>query len=261
MSDLPHALANEKILFDKVNGKTLAVFLDYDGTLTPIVDRPELAILPKATQKTLSDLSKEITVAIISGRARENVESLVNIPNLIYAGAHGFDIKGPSISMIPAEVEPLIPVVQKAYQRLKDETSDIEGCLIEDKKFALAAHYRLVDPSEVPRLESMVDSIATEEAGLRKTTGKMVFELRAKIPWDKGKALLYLLKALHQDGSNVIPFYFGDDDTDEDAFRVLAGKGIGILVSETNRHTQAEYFLKNPIEVNIFLEKLLSWIK
>ena len=62
------------------------------------------------------------------------------------------------------------------------------------------------------------------------TPGKMVYELQPKLDWDKGRAVLYLIDALGLDGDDVVPLYLGDDITDEDAFRALAGRGIGIFV-------------------------------
>lgn len=256
MTSLPSALAEKENIKSQLADKKPAVFLDYDGTLTPIVAKPELAVLSEKMRSIVQDLSKRCVVGIISGRKREDVESLVQIPGLYYAGSHGFDIKGPDLAMTPQEVLPLLPIIERVSNQLTEMTKDIEGCLIENKKYAIAIHFRLVDPKHLDRIEKLVDAFAEQEEGLRKTTGKMIFELRANIPWDKGKALLHLLQALHLKGPEVIPFYLGDDDTDEDAFAVLQDKGFGILVSETPQNSAAKYSLKDAKEVESFLENL-----
>ena len=91
---LPLGLEHRRDIFCQIDGKSVVVFLDYDGTLTPIVDRPELATLPEHTRETLRELAKHCTVGIISGRDRVNVQQMVNVDSLIYAGSHGFDISG-----------------------------------------------------------------------------------------------------------------------------------------------------------------------
>jgi len=253
MKILPSAIQSKGEIKYQLAQRQAAVFLDYDGTLTPIVARPELAVLSQEMREVLQELAKKYTVGIISGRGREDVERLVQIPGLYFAGSHGFDIKGPGIAMTPPEVDTLLPILQKAYLNLKKETQGIEGCLIENKKYSLAIHYRLTAPKAVPQIEAMVDAIARQEPGLKKTTGKKVFELRANIPWDKGKALDYFLQALKLTGPQVLPFYLGDDDTDEDAFAALQNKGMGILVSEEPRESLAKYSLRNVTEVQNFL--------
>lgn len=234
------------------------MFLDYDGTLTPIVARPDLAVLSEEMRQVIGELSRRCPVAILSGRRREEVEAMVKIPDLYFAGSHGFDIRGPGITMTPEEVLPFVPLLARAYRTLKQSTQGICGSLVEDKKFAIAVHYRLVDPQEVPRMESMVDKIVGAEPLFRKTGGKKIFEIRPNLPWDKGKALLYLLKILKLDHPKVLPIYLGDDETDEDAFRVLVGRGLGIRVGRENQKTEASYSLANVPEVKIFLQYLLK---
>ena len=101
------------------SGKKIVFFLDYDGTLTPIVSRPELAVISRQMQDTVKKLSQKYTTAIVSGRMREDVQKLVDIPGLIYAGSHGFDIKGPQVSMVQPQAKETIPLVSKIIERLK----------------------------------------------------------------------------------------------------------------------------------------------
>jgi trehalose-phosphatase len=141
---------------------------------------------------------------------------------------------------------------------LKPDLEPIDGTLIEEKRFSLAVHYRLAEEADVPQISAAVDRAVALDMRLRKAHGKKLFEIRPDIDWDKGKALLFLLDALGLDGPDVVPFYIGDDVTDEDAFAVLAGCGIGILVSDTPRATDATYWVQAPWEVYALLERLLE---
>ncbi|MEE9219877.1 MAG: trehalose-phosphatase, partial [Acidobacteriota bacterium] len=94
--NLPSALAERDQIALRLRGRRPAVFLDYDGTLTPIVSRPELATLPAAMREVLKEVAARVPVAIVSGRDRRDVEALVGLEGLIYAGSHGFDITGPN---------------------------------------------------------------------------------------------------------------------------------------------------------------------
>ncbi|MEE8265977.1 MAG: trehalose-phosphatase, partial [Acidiferrobacterales bacterium] len=93
---------------------------------------------------------------------------------------------------------------------------------------------------------------------LQKRDGKKVFEVRPKMDWDKGKAVLWLLQVLHLDGPDVLPIYVGDDSTDEDAFRALKGRGLGVLVSDTVRESAADYSLRDTGQTKQFLEMLTT---
>ncbi|HPQ60754.1 MAG TPA: trehalose-phosphatase, partial [Syntrophales bacterium] len=128
--------------------------------------------------------------------------------------------------------------------------------LVERKKFSIAVHYRKVRQEEVPQVEDRVDRVLEQSSGLRKSFGKKVFELQPEIDWNKGKALFWVLDALDLDGPDVLPFYIGDDTTDEDAFRAIEDRGIGIVVMNRPRPTRARYALKDPDAVGRFLESL-----
>jgi len=239
--------------------KSIVVFLDYDGTLTPIVDTPDKAILSPQTRDVLIELSKKCVVGIISGRDMKNVKTLVGIDSLIYAGSHGFEITGPrEFKESSSKGIAFLPALDQAQKVLEEAISQIKGVLVERKKFAIAVHYRLADPADVPEIEHAVDKVNSLHQDLRKAYGKKVFELQPNIDWHKGKALLYLLEALGLDKENVLSLYIGDDVTDEDAFRALENKGIGIVVWDTPFPTAAKYSLKNTDEVRAFLSLLIQ---
>jgi alpha,alpha-trehalase len=105
-------------------------------------------------------------------------------------------------------------------------------------------------------LESAVDRALRQHPDLRDLPGKKVHDLQPRIEWDKGKALLHLLKTLGLDQPDVLPIYIGDDITDEDAFSALAERGIGIVVRDEPRTTAASLALENPGDVHRFLAAL-----
>ncbi|MGA8165506.1 MAG: trehalose-phosphatase [Waddliaceae bacterium] len=238
--------------------KQLAIFLDYDGTLTPIVSHADLAVLSGGMRQTLLRLKEKHIVSIISGRDREDVEKKVGIQGIFYAGSHGFDIAGPGgIHYEIDEGKKCLPLLEGAEHQLREDISPIEGAWVERKKFSVAIHYRQIKAERESDIKKIVDRVHQRFSKLRITHGKKVFELQPDIPWNKGKAILWLMKLYQCDEENFLPFYFGDDTTDEDGFRALMDHGIGIAVQTEPKPTAAKYRLRNPSEVQQFLEKLL----
>jgi alpha,alpha-trehalase len=257
-SEIPSALEHVEELIQQKNGRRMAVFLDYDGTLTPIVDRPEAAVLSEKMRETIDGLARHCSVAIVSGRDRADVQELVGLNTVVYAGSHGFDIEGTeNLHLQHEEGRKSQPALRAAADALEEQLSPIAGVRIERKAFAVAIHFRLVKESRVPDIKQMVEAVAKQHPELRITGGKKIFELRPDLDWDKGKAVLWLLQALHLE-HNTLPLYIGDDETDEDAFVALKERGIGILVSDNLQRTEARYGLCDPQEVQMFLARVLA---
>jgi alpha,alpha-trehalase len=196
-------------------------------------------------------------VAVVSGRARAEVEGLVGLGGIVYAGCHGFDIAGPGI-VAPrhAEAERMVPLLAQLAGALSERVGRIEGVLVENKVYALAVHTRLVAREREDEVRAAVAGAAARHPELRLTGGKKVIELRPRVEWDKGRAVLWLIDALRLDRPEVASIYLGDDLTDEDAFAALAGRGVGIVVGSDPRPTRARYALADPREVLRFLEAL-----
>jgi trehalose 6-phosphate phosphatase len=264
IEDLPHPLEDGDRLVRDLAGRRPAVFLDYDGTLTPIVDRPEDAIISQSMREAVRRLARRSPVCVVSGRDRRVVQELMGVDELIVAGSHGFDIWSPKGGKIERdEGEGFASLLREVEERLREEFGEIEGILIEPKKSSVAAHYRLVTPDDRPTVKRVVDEILAEHPDeLKVTPGKMVYEIQPNVNWDKGKAVLYLLRALGLDRDDIMPMYLGDDITDEHAFQALATRGIGIFVGRaddpevTGRTIAAHYVLRDVPEVERFLDTL-----
>lgn len=233
-----------------IGNKTPVIFLDYDGTLTPIVDTPDKAIIGEEMRALVQDLAKRRMVSIVSGRATHDVSVKVKIDNIFYAGSHGFEIISPDGEVtINKEAREVRNIIEEAYAELKQALAHIPGALVEDVKYTISAHYRLVDDNDVKEFTDIVDQIVEKYSVLRKTSGKKVFELRPKIEWDKGKAVNWILDIVEFNSDESVAIYVGDDTTDEDAFKVLTKKGLGILVADPLRDSAAQYRVKDVEEV------------
>ncbi|MGI9521967.1 MAG: trehalose-phosphatase [Hyphomicrobiaceae bacterium] len=259
---LPSALDNFSLVTERLSGKRTIVFLDYDGTLTPIVARPELAILDCAMRETLRRLADLCPVVVISGRDRSDVARLIGIETITYAGAHGLDIAGRGVSHLEiTRGDELTSSVRRAVEFLNAHLSSVDGVLIEDKTYTVAVHYRLVNPDKIEVVERAVADVLKTEPLLRRMSGKKVFELRPTVAWDKGKAVLWLLDKLGLTGPSTIPIYLGDDVTDYDALQAVNHIGIGVLVGTSMQPTCARYHLNNPEDVGIFLKLLCQFLE
>lgn len=119
---LPSALESIEDIFNHAKSKLIAVFLDYDGTLTPIVETPDKAIMAEDMRQTVINLSRHCTVGIISGRDLKDVQDKVKIDSIVYAGSHGFDIAGPEgLQMENQKGREFLPVLDEAEKELLQE--------------------------------------------------------------------------------------------------------------------------------------------
>ncbi len=256
---LPLALDHKDQIIARLQEREVAIFLDYDGTLTPIVARPELAVLTDNMRSTLRNLAAVCPTAIISGRALSNVKDLVKIDELYYAGNHGFEIEGPHDEKILYDKgKEFVAAVKDACKRIEQQIANIDGAFVENKTYSLSVHYRLAAPESIAKIERIVDEQIKNFPNLQKHEGKKVFELRPNIDWNKGKAVLWMLQVLHLDNPEIFPIYIGDDRTDEDAFRSIKNKGLSILVSDIRQDSTADYALRNTKETGRFLLMLTT---
>jgi trehalose 6-phosphate phosphatase len=256
MSELPDGLA----ALDVAAERQPAVFYDFDGTLSEIVEDPASARLSDGSADALTALCAQCPVAILSGRDLADVRERIGLPGLWYAGSHGFELTGPDGAHHQnAEAAESIPVLAEAAAELADQLARIPGVVVEHKRFGVAVHYRNAARDRVGEVAAAVRS-AGQRTALRVTTGREVIELRPDVDWDKGKTMRWVLDYIADDrGSSLLPIYLGDDITDEDAFDAVHDDGVAILVrhnDDGHRATAAGYALDNPDRVREFTERL-----
>lgn len=262
ISTIPDALQVYSQLKRLLTGRRPAVFLDFDGTLSDIVERPEAATLVDGAAEALRALAAQCPVAVISGRDLADVRNRVKVDGLWLAGSHGFELVAPDGSHHQnAAATAAIDGLAEAAAQLADALREIAGAVVEHKRFAVAVHYRNVADDSVDNLIAAVRRLG-HAAGLRVTTGRKVVELRPDIAWDKGKALDWIGERLGpaEVGPDLrLPIYIGDDLTDEDAFDAVRFTGVGIVVRHNehgDRRSAATFRLECPYTVCQFLSQL-----
>ena len=338
---------NAKTQFEDIRkllqGKRPVIFLDYDGTLAPIVSRPDQAFMTETMRAAVKTVAQKFTTAVVSGRSTAKVINFVQLDELFYAGSHGLDITGPSnvdatqrrhrsggvedgggggggsgsspddngagenkentddpISLRKRTASGLgedgkseppvkhrvastfLPVLNSCRNKILNSIESKLGTdsmvEIEDNLLTFSVHYRNAINFSAEQVREVIDAILIEkeyENTLICTAGKMVYEVRPQVEWNKGAAVLWLLETLGlNDLDNVIPLYLGDDVTDEDAFLALSksnwkGKYASIVVQGEkdtvvgeglvgvgcmHRNTNALWSLRGTEEVQGFLE-------
>ena len=261
MSQLPDAIDALLTAADSALGdRRPAVFYDFDGTLSDIVDDPDTAALAAGAADALRSLTARCPVAVLSGRGLDDVRQRIGLPGIWYAGSHGFELVGPDGDRHQNEAAAAsIPVLAEAATRLREQLAAVSGVAVEDKGFGVAVHYRNAARERVGEVLSAVRA-AGRRTALRVTTGREVIELRPDVDWDKGKTLHWVLERIGRAESvDLLPIYLGDDITDEDAFDAVRHDGAGILVRHSDdgdRATAARYALDNPARVSEFTERL-----
>src|SRR5437773_5458867 len=152
---IPSALDRLDKIIGPRRGKRFAVFLNYDGTLTPIVDHPEDAWLSHSMRQVLRELAARVPVVILSGRDLDDVRRRVDLDGIVYAGSHGFDIAGPRGLQRQMATE-FLPKLDHAEKELREALDGISGSRVERKRFSIAAHYRNVEETDVARVKRTV---------------------------------------------------------------------------------------------------------
>jgi trehalose 6-phosphate phosphatase len=271
--DIPHAYhrAESLVALRGLTGRML-VALDFDGTLAPIVERPEDAVLHDDVSAPLRRLTErsDTVVAIVSGRGLADARERVGLDGLYYAGNHGFEIEGPGVDRVHPAAEEARPKLNACVDALEEALADEPGTEIEDKRWTLSIHYRRAEREGAEaRVRAAVDAHC-RRPGLNVTEGKKVFEVRPDVAWDKGRAVAFLLDVLSDDdggapaGALRIPgaprlpaIFIGDDTTDEDAFAAVRDLGGGIVVGDPPpADTRAVAWLRDPSEVAELLRRL-----
>ena len=323
----PNALSSFEHIRTLLEGKRPVVFLDYDGTLAPIVSRPDQAFMTDTMRAAVKTVAQKFITAVVSGRSTQKVVNFVKLDELFYAGSHGLDIKGPSCTLdenktpgdgspaasvaaspaasvaasvaasatsasVPPPVkhrvaQKFVPVLESCRDRILSSIENVLGTEsnveIEDNLLTFSVHYRNAISNNISvanQVRKIIDDVLLDseyQNQLICTAGKMVYEIRPQVQWNKGTAVLWLLETLGMRADDVVALYLGDDVTDEDAFRALSekwkGKCASIVVQGESdvvdneekgvvgymgRPTSALWSLKDTVEVQQFLTMLSS---
>ncbi len=235
------------------------LLFDYDGTLTPIAARPEIATLPDETRRSLSALAgmDRFVVGVVSGRGLADLMNLVAVPGLVYAGNHGLEMSGGGVDFVHPEAPAFEASLAEVAQLLERELAEVPGILVDNKRLTLTVHFRNTPDSHNAQVDGTVVAAAAPyvDAGQMKVTrGKKVVEVRPNLDWGKGKAI----EKIREDcGDSPLPMFFGDDETDEEGFAAVQDAGgLAVYVGPVRGRTLALHQLESPAEVGQVLALL-----
>ncbi|XP_037959986.1 probable trehalose-phosphate phosphatase C isoform X2 [Teleopsis dalmanni] len=240
--------------------KKLAILLDYDGTLAPIASNPNKTAMPIECEILLNKIAShpKVFLAVISGRGIKDVQEKVGIANITYAGNHGIEIENPDGTRQDYK---LSGEVLNSYRQLVNELNQQvskNNAWVEDKRVSLTYHYRDTPPLIKEEQKQLAIKII-EAHGFRANQAHEAIEAKPPVNWNKGEAALLILKnKFGNNWSNHAGVVFaGDDNTDEDAMRVLQGLGKTFRIStDPNIETFADFRLARQDLVT----DLLKWI-
>lgn len=230
-----------------VKGKPLLAF-DFDGTLAPIVARPDDARVPTAVSQRLALLATRFPVAIITGRSIDDVRPRLGFQPRHIVGNHGAQIEQPSGAPTSDSLERLRAALQAHSAALKSAQVQVE-----DKGYSLALHYRLAHDRQlaVAVIEQLLQPLDT---GLRRFGGKCVENIVAADAPDKGDAVVALLRA---SGTQALLFV-GDDLNDEAVFVRKQSGWVTVRIGNDAPHSSARFFLRSQAELVHLLQTLLE---
>lgn len=236
------------------NSDSLWLGLDFDGTLTPIVDHPQAAVLSTRAHEVLDRLAQRegVHMSVLSGRSLDDLQEKVGISGVHLIGSAGLETQNEQgrreIHVAPDQAIPI-----ELVQELENWCLRFPGSWLENKGASCALHYRTVAPSLQPAFGAGVRRrIRPYQNVATLVHGKAVFEVMPAIGWDKAAALGRWLDTAP---ANATILYFGDDTHDEPVHAMVRQRG-GFAVAIGRIVSQAEYVLPTPGDVVWFLEWL-----
>jgi trehalose 6-phosphate phosphatase len=233
-------------------GAARTLLLDLDGTLAPIAPTPADAEVPAATLAAMENLVKlGWSVAVISGRPAADAAGMIPVAGVKIFGSHGAERRRrPSTKAAARRLERLAAQAEEL-------AAGVPGAMVERKPFGIALHDRQVARGRLASWRRMLEEwlAVADTAGLERLDGKRVVELRPRGA-NKGTVVEQLsggCAVIRPDDSLVA---IGDDETDEDMFRTMKGKGLAVRIAPPGAKTLAGARLASPLGVQRFLLRL-----
>ena len=256
---LPNALEAFDQWYKAKGMAEIALFLDFDGTVTPIVARPEWAVMNDKVRLLIKELAGLCKVAFVTGRDLDDIIERVAIGKVSFAGSHGFSVQmddGYRIEFGQAYLDAL----GHAAEALCRDLEPLPGLQIERKRFAIAIHTRGASEPTAQQATELVARFLDGHSELVLGHGKKVLEIRPAMDWHKGRAVRWMMQRWQRNSPRMVPIMIGDDITDEDAFDEISTDGMAILVGDHGRTTKAAFGLPGVQDVEMFLGHVRSII-
>ena len=227
---------------------------DFDGTLAPIVARPDDAHIAVAVAARMKALSARLPVAIVTGRAVADVRQRLGFEPQFIVGNHGAeqDTAAPTGGVMAGILASSLDGFRATLRAHADALQAV-GVVVEDKGLSIALHYRLSrDRAQAQRL--ITDLLTPEPAGLRMFAGKMVVNAVAADAPDKAQAVHALVARL----GAAAAFFAGDDVNDEPVFVSAPAQWLTLRIGREDPASRARFCLEGPQEMAMLLERVLS---
>jgi len=221
---------------------------DFDGTLAPLVARPDAAQVPPALASRMVRLGRLRPVAIVTGRSVVDIRQRLGFPVAYIAGNHGAEVPGTGSVLDPFALDPARERIELAASTLR-----AAGVQVEDKRYSLALHYR--QASDRVRALALIDELLSGlPAAIRMVPGRMVRNLVLADAPDKGDAVIDITRRAGCGSA----FFVGDDANDETVFAKALPDWLTVRVGRDDAQSAARFFLEGHGEVAGLLDCMLD---
>lgn len=242
------------------NSKHVALLLDFDGTISPIVKKPEDAYITEKVRCTLKKINKIFPVIIVTGRPFNVIKEKVKVAQLIYTASHGLEWNfGGKLERKPLP-KSIIEKLTQFRKTIKNIKENYPSLIIENKPYSVTFHYHTMSIKDKKTFKNWLKKFLKpiyKQSSIRVFCDKETIDITPNLHWTKGDVAKLALKYLRKKNKrNFMPIYIGDSTTDEDAFHALS-HGITIKVGKS-KTSRAKWYLRDQKEVEVFLKWLLS---
>jgi trehalose-phosphatase len=255
----------ERMQGERERGEILGLFFDFDGTLSEIVENPEMASILPGAKSFLGKMAnrEDLVAGVISGREIDDLKKRVGVPGLIYSGNHGAELEifGEKHRLTKGEYRGDLSRVAEEFGKMSPA---FPGLMVENKGFSVSVHARSVDEALLQEMRERVVETVERFDRLTVREGKKVFEILPLRSANKGEVLGFILGKIEEKSqAGVYPVYFGDDLTDKYVYDFLREKKRGISVFVKGKDPvmlEADFDLRGPRDVENFMSHSLDLI-